>query len=710
MSDEYTDILIRIFAKQEASFYYVEASLNDGSMFPKGELCLDMNALLTNEIEPKKYGLLLSNNLFTGEILRAYDIATGRAQGETEGRLRVRLWIDDDAVELHALPWERLYHLHRNQPLPLAMSVQTPFSRYTTLNIPEAQPIRERPVRLLIAIANPRNLSSFGLSSLAVEQEVDNLRYALGDLRQAAQIQVTLLPGRSGLSSEVRAQLAGDRYQIENGATSLNRVLQLLPGHHILHFLGHGYFDPQQGTAALYLEKDDGNLDVVPDEKLVPQLAADSLPHLVFMTACESAKRKVGHPFVGLGPKLVKAGVPAVVAMQDVVPMALARQLSHEFYRRLMEHGIVDLALNQARLLIFKSDQVDWAIPVLFMRLEQGQLFAPESVEQKQTVSVNKSLNALTELMQVAEVKDAVVTFQANFEIAREKIDVLADYKGLHDLLHTMQVQCYRLIASEAKHSSDEVAWGDLVDYSGELNSIIKDLQNIVNKSSFADTENKIAWIPQLVRAREELDRAIENCNISQLKEAEGCIDRVLSYQPSRINGLLSGVVHYLPLTTLEEAMKAVCVHLNSPDLDLDKVRQFKDGVDALAKLKHSLDTLIEEHDIWQLVDQRLRIIEVTLIYDTVELEDSWPDLVRWTKPLYSSSSEEWAVSFKENSEKLAGAIATEEPAKAKQYFGRYCSLAVERFYKVDLALKELCDNLRLIGEPLDSVLRMIAT
>jgi hypothetical protein len=79
---------------------------------------------------------------------------------------------------------------------------------------------------------------------------------------------------------------------------------------------------------------------------------------------------------VGLGPKLVQAGFPAVVAMQAQVPVETARQLSGEFYRRLMEHGVVDKAMSEARRLMFKPNRVDWGIPVLFMRLKTGALFA----------------------------------------------------------------------------------------------------------------------------------------------------------------------------------------------------------------------------------------------------------------------------------------------------------------------------------------------
>jgi len=380
-----TSIAIRIFPKDRPTGNYpVQAILDDGSFFPNGELRLDLDALQEAELDlgSEAYGTELFHMLFSGPIRRAYDKVTRRAEAETEGRVRVHLWIDDGARELHALPWERLYCLRRGQAVPLSTSTLTPFSRYTGLALSEPEPIVERPIRLLFALSNPRGLPR-GLAPINVEQEVQNLRQALGDLRRTGQVQVTLLPGRSGLPPELRVQLEADGYQIQDGATTLENILRLLPGFHVFHFLAHGHFHrlnlQGEGRAALYLEKADGTWVAVKDEELVLDLSSTHpLPHLVFLALCQSAKRDpdVESPYVCLGPKLVKAGVPAVVAMQDVIPVDLAQQLTGDFYRRLLEHGLVDLALNEARNLLFRPDRVEWAIPVLFNRLATGRLVA----------------------------------------------------------------------------------------------------------------------------------------------------------------------------------------------------------------------------------------------------------------------------------------------------------------------------------------------
>lgn len=163
-----------------------------------------------------------------------------------------------------------------------------------------------------------------------------------------------------------------------------------LPGHQVLHFLGHGAFRRDatrgEGGGVLFLEKPDGAVDMVKDSDIVEKLAGVApLPHLVFLAACESAKRPpdAENAFVGLGPKLVRAGFPAVVAMQDLVPVATARQLAADFYANLLDHGVVDLALNQARNLLWSDAQAGWFVPVLFLRLRTAQLFVQQAAQQQ---------------------------------------------------------------------------------------------------------------------------------------------------------------------------------------------------------------------------------------------------------------------------------------------------------------------------------------
>ncbi|MBP7693069.1 MAG: CHAT domain-containing protein [Anaerolineales bacterium] len=384
MSETYTDLVIHLRGYDEkAGGYPVEAQLGDGSHYAGGLFALKLEELLPLQLKPEAYGLKLFNALCAGEIRTAYDAAAGAANAHTAGRLRLQLWIDDDAVALHALPWERLYHHHRGQDVPLSASTLTPFSRYTSLSIPEPRPITETPLRMLIAVANPDPLPGEPgqFPAANVDLEIESLRRALSPLRASNQFQISIAPGRTGLGSALRVTLEQEGYQIIDGPTNLFTLAPHLARAHLFHYIGHGNF--AQDTAALYMEKADGAWQLVKDDLITALFAAhgSQVPHLTFLVACESARRRAGapSPFLGLAPRLVEAGLPAVIAMQDAVPMDLARTFAAAFYTQLAEHGEVDLALNQARLAVFDVQRTEWAIPVLFMRLRQkGRLFGSD--------------------------------------------------------------------------------------------------------------------------------------------------------------------------------------------------------------------------------------------------------------------------------------------------------------------------------------------
>lgn len=375
------DVLLRVRPGDVSGSYPVEATV--GGTVLLGTMRLDRPTLTAAALDPERYGTHLFERLFGGQVRRAYDLALGQASAE-EGRLRVRLWIDEGAPELHAIAWERLYHAPHGKPVPLAVSELTPFSRFSSLRMRPPPPLPTRPIRLLFAVANPEDLPE-RLKALDVEAEVRTLHRALGPLHEGP-FRVTVLPGRSGLPPDLRGALERDGYAVEPGITDLRSLTRLIPRFEVVHLVAHGAFGKGSaaGTTALYLESEAGRWVAERDEDIVDRIAPldAPAPHLLFLAACETAgageEPDPMHPNLGLAAKIVRAGVPAVVAMQRVFPMDLARELTLGFYGSLAEHGLVDVALGRARLALFDRAEVDWATPVLFDRLVDGRLFEPK--------------------------------------------------------------------------------------------------------------------------------------------------------------------------------------------------------------------------------------------------------------------------------------------------------------------------------------------
>ncbi len=350
----YADLELRILARGDGG-YPVEMTLESEQEYGPCALATDVLPWVPTA-DPAADGVRLFERLFADGELRA-------AWGEIRGRhpqRRVRLRIDAAAPELHALPWELLRDPGGPASQDLAASEATPFSRYLAGRWQPGHPIFQRPLRILAAIANPQGLERYRLRAIEVEKEIDLLRAALEDL----DAELTVLPQPCTLRT------------IEEAVKD---------GYHILHFVGHGRYSTKSGSAALFLAGDDNQLVLESDENVAAMLARqladadarrDDKLRLVFLASCQTADRSPADAFRGLAPRLVSAGVPAVLAMQDLVAVDTARELAGTFYRRLLAHGRADLAANEARSAVRTARLPGAAVPVLFQRLRSGALLA----------------------------------------------------------------------------------------------------------------------------------------------------------------------------------------------------------------------------------------------------------------------------------------------------------------------------------------------
>lgn len=152
---------------------------------------------------------------------------------------------------------------------------------------------------------------------------------------------------------------------------------RLRGGYHVLHLVAYDTFNKRKEQAVLYLQHGMGQTQIVTDVTFSAMLVRQGIrPRLVVLAACHGATRVTGDAWRGLAPTLVQAGVPAVVAMQGALALPTARAFTGAFYRALLEHGVVDLALNQARSLLISQGQPGVGLPVLVMRLRDGWVFA----------------------------------------------------------------------------------------------------------------------------------------------------------------------------------------------------------------------------------------------------------------------------------------------------------------------------------------------
>ena len=351
----FADLEIRVLDKQERG-YPVEITFNGDQEFPRGFLDPAVQPLIERS-KPQETGEKLFQWLFAESSLQT---AWAQARGQRPLR-RIRFRIDATAPELHALPWELLRDPGNGQPPQDITAMEaTPFSRYLAGQWIPGSPIIKRPIRILVAVANPSNLEDYDLSPIDIAQEFALLEEAAAG---HSNIELTKLAEPCTLSALESA---------------------LRKGIHILHFVGHGQYLKEKGEAILYLADQSNRVATVTDKQLNEMLARqltdaaiapDDQLRLVYLSSCQTAVRSPADAFLGLAPRLVASGVPAVLAMQDLVPVKAAHEFSRSFFSELLDHGEVDRASNAARSTLLTAGIRGAGIPVLFMRLRSGQLF-----------------------------------------------------------------------------------------------------------------------------------------------------------------------------------------------------------------------------------------------------------------------------------------------------------------------------------------------
>ncbi len=294
----------------------------------------------------EEFGVQLFDALFQGDCRDVLVKTEGKAD-DTSGcdGVRIRLSMDlrgPGMAQVASLPWELM---RRQDQHPLALSNRTPLVR--SLDVPQPSEPRpfQAPLRILAVMSNPKDTPPLNLQEERARIEKDWAQLPNVKVDFAA-------PTRSGLLN----QLAATPY-------------------HVLHYMGHGDIGPT-GEGLLLLEQGDGSRDPVSGDDFA-LILRDVPLRLVFLNACKSGMTSDAHPFAGVATSLIRARIPAVVAMQFPVSDQAAILFAQTFYMRIAQGLPVDAAVAEGRKQLYGSKHAEWATSVLYMRSKDGMLFGP---------------------------------------------------------------------------------------------------------------------------------------------------------------------------------------------------------------------------------------------------------------------------------------------------------------------------------------------
>lgn len=304
----------------------------------------------------RAFGTALFEHTLTGDLLASY--RASRKAVPLNERLRIRLRLP---AALVSLPWELMFDPDDDQFLALAPDLVV--VRYPELPNPINPLQLNGPLRVVLIAASPRDLPPLNL-----DRELLRITSALKGPLERGQVVLDILRGPDTLS-QLRARLRDTA--------------------HIVHFLGHGDLDSIGGEGYLCFEDIDGSTERINAELFRVHLQKQrGQTQLVVLNACLGALPASGDPFSSVGAALLRAGVPAVLAMQFAIPDEVATELARVLYAELAAGTPVDLAVNETRMQLYgrHPSRLDWLIPVLFLRATDGVLFARTAMPQPAAV------------------------------------------------------------------------------------------------------------------------------------------------------------------------------------------------------------------------------------------------------------------------------------------------------------------------------------
>jgi WD40 repeat protein len=298
----------------------------------------------------QKFGQHAFNLLLAGNIRAMYDVSRRIAEEQGLG-LRFRLHLL--APELAVLPWEYLYDDRLGEYL--CLSSRTPIVRY--MNLPRSTPTLKvaPPLRILGIAAAPTDQPL-----LDVEREKLRMSDALQRLEKAGLVKLVWLPGQT--AEDVRRALRKEKW-------------------HIIHFIGHGGYDPNSREGLIALADETGKSNFLTATQIGSLFNHQSL-RLVVFTSCEGSRGSLYDLFSSTSTTLTRRGIPAVLAMQEDISDWAGTEFSRIFYECLADEFPVDAAVAEARVTISlgRSDTLEWGVPTLHMRSDDGHIFDLEQL------------------------------------------------------------------------------------------------------------------------------------------------------------------------------------------------------------------------------------------------------------------------------------------------------------------------------------------
>jgi len=293
----------------------------------------------------REFGATLSDAVLTGDVRRLFDRCR---QDARERQTSLRILLDTDGPNVSVIPWEFTVDPNARDEY---LALRVPIIRSPHLIGPVSSSRVALPLRVLGVSARPADLPA-----LDTQREREDISKAFWQRQTPGNVHIEWLE--------------------EDRWAELAEAIRSHPWH-VLHIMSHGGFDPETGGGYIQLSGEDGTARPISAADLARLISENPSLRLIVLNACESAFSSAEEIFTSTAEKLVREGVPAVVAMQYEITDKAALVFASSFYGQIAQGVPVDRAMTLAREAVKMSDgSLEWATPVLFLSSEETQIFA----------------------------------------------------------------------------------------------------------------------------------------------------------------------------------------------------------------------------------------------------------------------------------------------------------------------------------------------
>lgn len=283
--------------------------------------------------------------------------------------------------------------------------------------------------------------------------------------------------------------------------------------------------------------------------------------------------------------------------------------------------------------------------------------------------------------------------------------ELLAAFKDLHDQLHTLHVgfheplRPYRERAAKDPFEDDD-AGGEYREYLAVMYDVVIEIDRL--RTSWPMLDAQFALLDRLRNGVRQFEAALDKRDGVLFRRALLQIDRVLTLSLPAAAAKLQSSAEALQLASFLTVLDLAVVNLANKGADPQSISEIRSFLPALYASEARLQRLVKHHSRWQAFQTEVQMLAGVLC-NPEELATYWADveIVKRASDLWDGEGEMAAVRLRSVVERVDGAIKRRDERAIDAEYRGFRRTVIQRFYRVDKELKEVCATLWQKSEPL---------